>query len=183
MKLSDGEIAEALDGDLHIDPLDDEQIQPASVDLRLGEEFVVHDSNNPREINTADDTIDAGYTETTVPDAGIRIHPNTVVLAHTKETISLPNDIAASVWGRSSFGRLGLIVHTAGWVDPGFEGQLTLEIVNHNPRPIRIYPEQRICQLTLEQCGEPAETGYAEKHDQKYQSQEGATKSRIEEDI
>lgn len=182
MTLTDTELRDALANDLTIAPLDDEQIQPASVDLRLGEEFVVHDSARPDEIDTRADEVQAGYTKTTVPEAGIKIHPDTVVLGTTQEVVSLPDDIAGTVKGRSSFGRLGLIVHTAGFVDPGFEGHITLEFVNHNPRPIRVYPGQRVCQLVLERCEAPAETAYGEKSDAKYQGQSGATKSRIAED-
>jgi len=108
--------------------------------------------------------------------------PQEFVLGHTAETIELPANISGEVKGRSSIGRMGLIPHTAGWIDPGFEGQITLEFVNHSDRPVKIEPGQRIAQIVFSYTNRPSANPYGEKSDSKYQGQTGVTGSRIEDD-
>lgn len=158
MILSDKSInTRLLYGDLKVFPQpDSEQIQPASLDLRLGEDFVLPDDH--QEIH------EDGY---------IVFEPDTRYLATTKETIELPNDLAAQVAGRSSIGRRGLIVHkTAGWIDPGFKGELTFEIYNHGDAGVSIETGTRIAQLVFHELDQPS-SGY----DGQYQQQEGPTQA------
>jgi len=111
------------------------------------------------------------------------LHPNELVLASLYEYVALPEDIAAQINGRSSIARLGLLVHTsAGWVDPGYEGHLTLEILNVNSIPVKLYPLTPIAQLTFFEM-EAAETPYNRRKKSKYVREEGATGSKIAEDF
>ena len=164
MILPDHEIRRHLaTGDLEIDPLIDPdlQIQPASVDLRLGDEF------NFPEIQS-----------TTAP-AVIDVEPGAFLLAHTHETVTIPPWLAARVEGRSSFGRLGLAVHvTAGFIDPGFHGQITLEIKNHSSKVVTLIPRIRICQIVFSRMTSSAETPYGD-HRNHYQGQTGARPSAL----
>ena len=151
------------------------QIQPSSVDLRLGSEFW--------EMITQTEPIDPKNTEpkyNIIRTNALIIPPNNFVLGTTKEHIELPPDLAGRVEGRSSLGRLGIAVHiTAGFIDAGFKGQITLEIKNQSPNPVILYENMRICQITFEQLtGEPKRT-YGEC-DNKYQNQEGVTGSLIQ---
>ncbi|GAB6073191.1 dCTP deaminase [Venenivibrio stagnispumantis] len=161
--------------ELIIEPIDEElQIQPSSVDLRLGYDFLVY----PDTIDLIDvkepyfhqhmQTIEA-------TDEGFIIKPKQFILATTIEYIKLPDYLTAFVEGRSSLGRLGLFIENAGWVDAGFEGNITLEFYNANSRPIKIYPQMRICQLVFAQMTEKAERPYRGK----YQGQRGTTASKI----
>jgi dCTP deaminase len=141
-------------------------VQPASVDLRLGSEF-------------------RGPTASEIEVASIAkpriLAPGEMLLGSTLERVVIPHDLVARVEGRSSVGRLGLIVHaTAGFVDPGFDGQITLEFVNLGPRPITLEPGVRICQLTLHQLTSPASRPYGLARGSKYAGQRGPTPSRWE---
>lgn len=170
MILSDHTIKKMLGtGELRIDPLDPRQIESASIDLRLGNTFLTPRSNSgicsmsePPEYDstTADEFI--------VPTRGF-------VLATTLEVIRLPNHLTAFVEGRSSVGRLGLFIQNAGWVDPGFEGAITLELYNANNCPMRIEAGRRICQLVLAQADRAVEHPYRGK----YQGQREVTGSLI----
>ncbi len=160
---------------LYIEPLEEFQIQPSSVDLRLGNEFMIY----PDTIDVLDikDKSFIEKMEKIVVDdnEGFVIEPKQFVLATTIEYIKLPDDLTAFVEGRSSLGRLGLFIENAGWVDAGFEGNITLEFYNANSRPIRIYPKMRICQLVFARMKEPAQFPYRGK----YQGQKGTTVSKI----
>jgi dCTP deaminase len=160
---------------LIIEPLEEYQIQPSSVDLRLGNEFLIYPENidvldvkNP-EFSDKMEKIVVNEKE------GFIVKPKQFVLATTVEYVKLANDITAFVEGRSSLGRLGLFIENAGWVDAGFEGNITLEFYNANSRPIKIYPNMRICQLVFAQMKQPAENPYRGK----YQGQRGTTVSKI----
>jgi dCTP deaminase len=162
------------EGLLIIDPLDEIQIQPSSVDLRLGYDFLVY----PDDIEVLD-VRDPYFSNRLIREEasldGFVIKPKQFVLATTIEYIKLPDFITAFVEGRSSLGRLGLFIENAGWVDAGFEGTITLEFYNANSVPIKIYPEMRICQLVFAEMKEKAEKPYRGK----YQGQRGTTGSKI----
>ena len=171
MILSDGGIQKRLNtGELLIEPLDSACIQPASVDLKLGNQFVIikhwgadildFNSKPPYESIVADEFL--------VPS-------NSFVLATTKETLALPHNLTAFVEGRSSIGRMGLFIQNAGWVDPGFKGQLTLELYNANSLPIRLRTGRRICQIVFCKMDQKTQKPYAGK----YQGQKGAVGTRI----
>ena len=146
-------------GELKVEPLEDYMIQPASVDLRLGRHFLKVDEND-FDIIRMDQPI--RYTE--IERDEIVIPPLTFMLATTLEYIKLPNDLTAFVEGRSSIGRIGLFVQNAGWVDPGFEGELTLELFNANRQPIRLQAGRRICQLVFARMDQAAAKPYSGKY-------------------
>lgn len=179
--LADVDIArEVWKGDLDIDPYKEENLQPASYDLTLGNSFK-REKGGDRQRRSQ--SIRSGPAERREVDADtVEIQPGEFVLGHTEEIVSLPDHITAEVKGRSSLGRLGLIPHTAGWVDPGFEGQITLEFVNHSKHPVVIEAGERIAQIVFSRTESSASTPYGEKDDQKYQGQSGVTESRIEDD-
>ena len=158
---------------LEIKPLEDEQIQPASVDLRLGESFLKIDENL-MEAMTLEDEIKYQSLER----EEIVVPPNSFLLATTKEFIRLPDHITAFVEGRSSIGRMGLFIQNAGWVDPGFGGRITLELYNANRLPIKLTAGRRICQLVFAQMDQTA----AQPYQGKYQNQEQAVGSKIYQD-
>ncbi|MDK1022529.1 MAG: dCTP deaminase [Candidatus Hydrogenedentes bacterium] len=170
MILSDKTIRKMLETkELAIEPIGPEQIGAASVDLRLGNTFLT-----PRATNGICSLSEpAEYDEVTaeefvVPTRGF-------VLATTIEFIRLPHNLTAFVEGRSSIGRLGLFIQNAGWVDPGFEGAITLELYNANTAPMRIEAGRRICQLVLAFADQAVEKPYCGK----YQGQRVTTGSRI----
>ncbi|ARP49736.1 MULTISPECIES: dCTP deaminase [Caproicibacterium] len=171
MILSDRSIRRLLkDNALKISPLEKEQVQPASVDIRLGNTFtVVEDVSEP----IVQMTKAVSY-KTIQADRYILL-PGQFVLATTLEYICLPNNLTAFVEGRSSIGRLGLFIQNAGWVDPGFKGEITLELFNANKCAIELQSGRRIGQLVLEQLDNEAEHPYHGK----YQGQRGATGSKI----
>ena len=160
--LSDKDIKEYLKEDkIGIEPLKDEkQIQPSSVDLRLGDEFKVFKVIRKPYIDPKDEEDVSSYMESTTVKEGeaFIIHPNEFALATTLEYVKLPDDLVARVEGRSSMGRLGVTMHvTAGFIDPGFEGKITLEISNIGAMPVALYPGQRVCQIVFETMTSPAE--------------------------
>lgn len=183
--LSDKTIKEYLEeGKIVIDPLKDEQqIQPSSVDMRLGDEFKVFKVIRKPYINPKDEEDIAEYMESsTVPEGeAFIIHPNEFALATTQEYVKVPDDLVARVEGRSSMGRLGVTMHvTAGYVDPGFEGRITLEISNIGAMPVALYPGQRVCQLVFETMTTPAELPYGHpKRNSKYMKQLKPESSRV----
>lgn len=183
--LSDKTIKEYLEeGKIVIDPLKDEQqIQPSSVDMRLGDEFKVFKVIRKPYIDPKDEEDIAEYMESsTVPEGeAFIIHPNEFALATTQEYVKVPDDLVARVEGRSSMGRLGVIMHvTAGYVDPGFEGRITLEISNIGAMPVALYPGQRVCQLVFETMTTPAELPYGHpKRNSKYMNQLKPESSRV----
>ena len=157
--------------ELMIEPILEDQFQPASVDLRLGDHFLSIDEH-VNGILSLDKP--AKYREIIPQNNSIILPPRSFLLATTKETIALPNHLTAFVEGRSSIGRLGLFIQNAGWVDPGFKGQITLELFNANSLPIELTVGRRICQLVIAEVNEEAD-GYTGK----YLNQKGATQSRI----
>lgn len=170
MFYSDVDIREAMNkGLLVIDPYEDSQIQPASIDLRLGRTFKV-----PKHKTHIDISTEVEYSD--VEADSFIIKPKSFVLATTIERVALSVDILAMVQGRSSVGRMGLFIENAGWVDPGFDGQITLELFNACNSAITIEAGRRICQLAIAEMKTPASgIGYSGK----YQFQSGATGSRI----
>lgn len=183
--LSDKTIKEYLEeGKIVIDPLKDEQqIQPSSVDMRLGDEFKVFKVIRKPYIDPKDEEDIAEYMESsTVPEGeAFIIHPNEFALATTQEYVKVPDDLVARIEGRSSMGRLGVTMHvTAGYVDPGFEGRITLEISNIGAMPVALYPGQRVCQLVFETMTTPAELPYGHpKRNSKYMKQLKPESSRV----
>ena len=185
MILSDREIRARLAlGDLKIGPLADPelQIQPASVDVRLGNEFIVY---RPAQVVCLDprdpDTLKAAAERVVVPEDGSFIlHPGEFGLGSTVEQVEIPSDLVATVDGRSSIGRLAVVIHaTAGFIDPGFRGQITLELSNIGPIPVRLYPGMRVAQLVLHQLSSAAERPYGPARGSAYQHQSGPQLSRI----
>ncbi len=185
MILSDGDILDRLEsGDLAIEPLDDPdlQIQPASVDLRLGREFLEFERTNIPCIHPESEAEVDEYVTETVVDEGEEfiLHPGDFVLGTTKERVEIPPDLIAHVEGRSSLGRLAIVVHaTAGLCDPGFEGKITLELSNLGAAPVALAPDMRISQLTFTELTSPAERPYGAGRGSKYQDQSGPQASRI----
>ena len=161
-------------GDLGVSPLADESIQPASIDLRLGDHFLIVED---RQMQIIDLNTEIKYRAIEGPQ--ITIPPHSFLLATTMETIRLPQDLTAFVEGRSSIGRIGLFIQNAGWVDPGFEGQITLELYNANSLPIRLEAGRRICQLVFCRMDQPAAVPYKGK----YQGQRNATGSQVFKDL
>ncbi len=174
MILSDQTIRKLLQEDsLFISPLEEEQIQPASVDIRLGDTFsIVEDTSDG--IITMDNEI---HYKTITTDTYLLL-PGQFVLATTMEYFRLPDNLTAFVEGRSSLGRMGLFIQNAGWVDPGFEGEITLELFNANRCAIRLHTGRRVGQLVFAQMDAPALVPYQGK----YQGQRGATGSRVFQD-
>ena len=185
MILSDADILRRLeDGDLVVEPLDDPdiQIQPASVDLRLGREFLeFQHANIPCIHPDAEAEVDEYVELTEVEEGGEYIlHPGDFVLGTTHERVGIPNDLIAHVEGRSSLGRLAIVVHaTAGLCDPGFSGKITLELSNLGTAPVALTPGMRISQLTFTELKTPADRPYGAERGSKYQDQSGPQASRI----
>lgn len=163
----------------------DLQLGPSSLDLRLGYEFGVLNTRKIEMINTRNMEKYGDYIEKEqhTPEDGVVVHPGEFILGSTLETVNVPSNLVARVEGRSSYGRLGIIVHaTAGYIDPGFEGNITLEIQNLGNAPVKLYPEDRVCQVVFETMTSEAENPYGEKTDSKYMGQTGATGSRLKEE-
>jgi dCTP deaminase len=179
--LSDGTIRRLVDeGHIVIDPWLPEMVQPASVDLRLGPSFRVFHNHRTAAIDLDDPP--ANLTEQVLieDDVPFVIHPGEFVLGRTLEYVELPTDVVARIEGKSSLGRLGLIVHaTAGFVDPGFKGTLTLEITNLTRVPIKLYAGRAIAQLSFMALDAPALRPYGSPElGSHYQGQVDATESR-----
>ncbi len=171
MILSDITIEKMLnDGSLKIEPIADGQIQPASVDIRLGNEFSVIEDTSTGIIGLESEI---KYKKIT-SDTYILL-PNQFVLATTMEYFDLPDDLTAFVEGRSSLGRMGLFIQNAGWVDPGFKGEITLELYNANRCAIELKAGRRVGQLVFAKMDQTAKNPY----NGKYQGQTGATGSRV----
>lgn len=185
MILSDRDIrARLAAGDLKIEPMHDErlQIQPASVDLRLSAEFIVY---KPGEISCLDPRVPeslSGAAERVLVREGeaFTLHPGDFALGSTMETVWIPDDLVGQVDGRSSVGRLAVVVHaTAGFIDPGFRGQITLELANIGRIPVRLYPGLRIAQMALQRMTSAAERPYGDKRGSSYNGQSGPQVSRL----
>jgi len=188
MILSDADILDRLaDGDLVVEPLGDvdQQVQPASVDLRLGERFLEFQRTNIPCIHpTEADEVGEYVTETTVDEGDeFILHPGDFVLGTTTERVEIPDDLVAHVEGRSSLGRLAIVVHaTAGLCDPGYKGQITLELSNLGTAPVALSPGMRVSQLTFTELKSPADRPYGAERGSKYQDQDGPQASRIGDD-
>jgi dCTP deaminase len=181
--LSDGTILQYVqEGRIKVDPWDPKMVQPASIDLRLGDSFRVFHNHRATAIDLRDPP--SNLTEEVVmPDGeAFVIHPGEFCLGRTLEWVQIPNDVVARIEGKSSLGRLGLIVHaTAGFCDPGFEGTLTLELNNLTRVPIRLYPGLPIAQLSFMTLDRPALRPYGSPGlGSHYQGQRAATESRYE---
>ena len=179
--LSDGTIRRLVaEGRIVVDPWDDAMVQPASVDVRLGDSFRVFHNYRVTAIDLRSPP--RNLTEEIVVSEGepFAIHPGEFVLGRTLEYVEIPDDVVARIEGKSSLGRLGLIVHaTAGFVDPGFVGTLTLEITNLTRVPIKLYAGLPIAQLSFMALDAPAEHPYgSEALGSHYQGQVAATESR-----
>lgn len=179
--LSDRDIrAEISSGRLGIDPFDDSLIQPSSVDVRLDDMFRVFNNTRYTHIDPAEQQDE--LTSLVEPAAGepFVLHPGEFVLGSTLELCTLPDDLAGRLEGKSSLGRLGLLTHsTAGFIDPGFSGHITLELSNVANLPITLWPGMKIGQLCLLRLTSPAEHPYGSaKVGSKYQGQRGPTPSR-----
>lgn len=171
MILSDKTLKLMIDsGELKIEPLSEHSIQPASIDCRLGTHYLVVDDTGMESIN-----LDSEIKYREIEGDSITIPPKSFLLATTMEYVKLPNDLTAFVEGRSSIGRMGLFIQNAGWVDPGFEGRITLEVYNANSLPIKLKAGRRICQLVFCKMDQAAEKPYSGK----YQKQEKSVGSRI----
>lgn len=174
MILSDQTITRFLqEGSLSISPLEAGQIQPASVDIRLGNTFSIVEDTSDGII-----TMENEIHYKTITTNTYLLLPGQFVLATTMEYFRLPDNLTAFVEGRSSLGRMGLFIQNAGWVDPGFEGEITLELFNANRCAIRLQAGRRVGQLVFAQMDAPALVPYQGK----YQGQRGATGSRVFQD-
>ena len=181
MLLSDRDLKKALaEGRLGLDPFEDSMVQPSSIDVRLDRYFRVFANHRYTHIDPAEQQDD--LTELVEPkgDEPFILHPGEFVLGSTLERVTLPDDLVARLEGKSSLGRLGLLIHsTAGFIDPGWDGHVTLELSNVANLPITIYHRMKIGQLSFVQLTEPAETPYGSGElGSKYQGQQGPTPSR-----
>ena len=171
MILSDKTLMKMIeDKKLIVEPLEKEQIQPASVDIRLGNTFSIVEDTSTGIINLENEI----KYKTITTDSYILL-PNQFVLATTMEYFDLPDDLTAFVEGRSSLGRMGLFIQNAGWVDPGFKGEITLELYNANRCAIELKAGRRVGQLVFAKMDDTALNPY----NGKYQGQKGATGSRV----
>ncbi|SEF15876.1 dCTP deaminase [Jiangella alba] len=181
MLLSDRDIRAAVESKrVVLDPFDPEMIQPSSIDVRLDRYFRVFENHRYPHIDPAEEQPD--LTRMVEPDGGepFVLHPGEFVLASTYEAVTLGDDVAARLEGKSSLGRLGLLTHsTAGFIDPGFTGHVTLELSNVATLPIKLWPGMKIGQLCFFQLTSPAEEPYGTaRHGSRYQGQRGPTPSR-----
>jgi dCTP deaminase len=180
MVLSDRSIREALDaGRIKIDPFDDSCIQPSSVDLHVDQYFRLFRNHTSRVIDVRENQEDLTELVDTGDDPLI-LHPGEFVLGSTMEKVTLPADLVARLEGKSSLGRLGLLIHsTAGFVDAGWDGHLTLELSNVANLPITVYPRMKIGQISFLQMTTAADKPYgSDGLKSKYQGQWGPTPSR-----
>ncbi len=181
MLLSDRDILAEIEARrICVEPYDEAMIQPSSIDFRLDRYFRVFENHRYPHIDPAADQSDLTREVEPVGDEPFILHPGEFVLGSTYEVVSLPDDIAARVEGKSSLGRLGLLTHaTAGFVDPGFSGHVTLELANVATLPIKLYPGMKIGQLCFFRLSSPAEHPYGSaKYGSRYQGQRGPTPSR-----
>jgi len=178
--LSDRDIRAQLEaGRVLLDPLDVEMIQPSSVDVRIDRYFRLFDNHKYPFIDPAEAQPELTRLVEVEPDEAFILHPGEFVLASTYEVVTLPDDVAARLEGKSSLGRLGLLTHsTAGFIDPGFSGHVTLELSNVATLPIKLWPGMKIGQLCFFQLSSPAEHPYGSAgYGSRYQGQRGPTAS------
>jgi dCTP deaminase len=179
--LSDRDIkAEISAGRVALEPYTESMIQPSSIDVRLDRWFRVFENHKYPYIDPSQEQPDLTRMIEPEGDEPFVLHPGEFVLGSTFEVVSLPDDVAGRLEGKSSLGRLGLLTHsTAGFIDPGFSGHVTLELSNVANLPIVLYPGMKIGQLCLFRLSSPAEHPYgSEKYGSRYQGQRGPTPSR-----
>jgi dCTP deaminase len=179
--LSDRDIRAEVDhGRIKLDPYDAAMVQPSSVDVRLDRYFRVFENHRYPHIDPAADQPDLTRAVEPEGEEPFILHPGEFVLGSTYEQVSLPDDVAARLEGKSSLGRLGLLTHsTAGFIDPGFRGHVTLELSNVATLPIKLWPGMKIGQLCFFRLSSPADEPYGSaRHGSRYQGQRGPTPSR-----
>jgi len=184
--LSDKDIKKSLESrEIEISPLDRDYIQPSSIDLRVGSDFRVFENHKYSHIDPKAEQSDLTTLVTASQNEPFVLHPGEFVLGTTYEKVTLSNKVVARLEGKSSLGRIGLLIHsTAGFVDPGFSGYLTLELSNVANLPIKIYPEMRIGQISFYYLNSPSESKYgSDVYGSKYQGQEGPTPSKSHNDF
>ena len=181
MLLSDTDIRAQIEaGRVVVEPYDPAMVQPASVDVRLDRLFRLFDNHRYPVIDPAAEQPDLTHVVDVGPDDPFVLHPGEFVLGSTYEKVTLPDDLAARLEGKSSLGRLGLLTHsTAGFIDPGFSGHVTLELANVATLPIKLWPGMKIGQLCFFRLTSPAENAYGSgPYLNRYQGQRGPTASR-----
>jgi len=179
--LSDRDIRHEVDQKrIVLDPWDEAMVQPSSVDVRLDRYFRLFDNHKYQHIDPATDQPDLTRLVEVDPEESFVLHPGEFVLGATFEVVTLPDDVAARLEGKSSLGRLGLLTHsTAGFIDPGFSGHVTLELSNVATLPITLWPGMKIGQLCFFRLSSAAEHPYgSERYGSRYQGQRGPTASR-----
>jgi dCTP deaminase len=179
--LSDRSIHEAIaSGRLEIDPFDPALVQPASVDVRLDSKILVFRNTKRTFIDVKQPADDLMEMIEFGPNEPIILHPHEFVLGSTVERVKMPDDLVARLEGRSSLGRLGVVIHsTAGFIDPAFDGHVTLEISNLANLPIALYPGMRIGQLSFSKMTTAADRPYGPARGSKYSGQQLPTASRL----
>ena len=181
MLLSDRDIqAEITAGRVAVEPFAESMVQPSSVDVRLDRFFRVFENHKYSVIDPSIEQPELTRQVVVEPNEYFILHPGEFVLASTYEVITLPDDIAGRLEGKSSLGRLGLLTHsTAGFIDPGFSGHITLELSNVANLPVKLFPGMKIGQLCLIKLSSPAEHPYGSAvYASRYQGQRGPTASR-----
>ncbi|MBQ1082408.1 MULTISPECIES: dCTP deaminase [unclassified Nocardiopsis] len=181
MLLSDRDIRSEIDsGRVRIDPFEPTLVQPSSIDVRLDRFFRVFENHKYPHIDPSVEQPDLTRLVETDGEEAFILHPGEFVLASTYEVVTLPDDIASRLEGKSSLGRLGLLTHsTAGFIDPGFSGHVTLELSNVATLPIKLYPGMKIGQLCMFRLTSPSERPYGSAaYGSRYQGQRGPTPSR-----
>jgi dCTP deaminase len=179
--MSDRDIRASIEaGEIGLEPLDMSLLQPSSFDVRIDRFFRLFDNHKYAFIDPAEQQDDLTRFVEVAPDEPFILHPGEFVLGSTYEFVKLPDNVAARLEGKSSLGRLGLVTHsTAGFVDPGFNGHVTLELSNMATLPIKLWPGMKIGQLCFFQLSSPSETPYgSDKYLNRYQGQRGPTASR-----
>lgn len=176
MLISDRDIRAEIDAKrIVLDPYDPAMVQPSSVDVRIDRFFRLFDNHRYAHIDPAEEQPELTRMVEVDPEEAFILHPGEFALASTYETVTLPDDVAARLEGKSSLGRLGLLTHsTAGFIDPGFSGHITLELSNVATLPIKLWPGMKIGQLCFFQLSSPAENPYGTgSHQNRYQGQRG----------
>ena len=187
MVLSDKDLKIAIkSGKIKITPVPDfkTQLGSCSIDLRLGNVFRVFEHSKHAYIDPFEKTSDSFTREIVMkPKEAFIVQPGDFVLATTMENVAVPDDLVGTLEGRSSIGRLGIVIHsTAAAIDAGWRGHITLELANMGKLPVALYPGMRICSIAFEQLSSPAEVPYYKKKTAKYVGQKGPGESKIREE-
>lgn len=181
MLLSDRDIRAEIDaGRVALDPYDPSMLQPSSVDVRLDKYFRLFDNHRYPYIDPSEEQPELTRLLEVPAGESLVLHPGEFVLGSTYESVTLPDDIAARLEGKSSLGRLGLLTHsTAGFIDPGFSGHVTLELSNVSTLPILLWPGMKVGQTCFFRLSSPAQNPYgSQQYGSRYQGQRGPTASR-----